>query len=236
MRKLIVVEKPSVVKQLRPYLVSAYQVFNLDFYGYVIHSDANNMFYKHTDGWYEGGRKTDLEPLTLPDFEIPADTYLVSANDMNIASSFFEDEFFMDQISSIIFIMDRKPESECSEQILAARRYLSITGYPLDQCQCCFIGCGSKEEITDGLAHPYTFPEIYVQARRRLIRQKFQCPVQPKNKFERILNLSRMSLTKFCAYFHIPRRTAENWKYSVSDCPEYYLELMEYKLLHEGLI
>ena len=45
-----------------------------------------------------------------------------------------------------------------------------------------------------------------------------------------------MKRPEFAEYFHIPYRTVQNWELGVRDCPEYLLELMEYKLKNEGLI
>lgn len=47
---------------------------------------------------------------------------------------------------------------------------------------------------------------------------------------------SGMNQTEFARYFNIPRRTVQNWDLSVRECPEYLLELMEYKLNNEGII
>jgi DNA-binding transcriptional regulator YiaG len=43
-------------------------------------------------------------------------------------------------------------------------------------------------------------------------------------------NLSRQ---QFCEYFKIPYRTLQDWELGVSKCPEYLLELIEYKLNKE---
>ena len=44
---------------------------------------------------------------------------------------------------------------------------------------------------------------------------------------------SGMNITKFAAYFKIPYRTMMNWERGERKCPEYLLELMEYKLNNE---
>ena len=43
-----------------------------------------------------------------------------------------------------------------------------------------------------------------------------------------------MTQKAFAEYFHIPKRTIENWEGGQNKCPEYLLELMEYKLRKEG--
>ena len=45
-----------------------------------------------------------------------------------------------------------------------------------------------------------------------------------------------MSQQKFGDYFHIPKRTIQNWEAGVNQCTDYLLELMEYKLKNEGII
>ena len=45
-----------------------------------------------------------------------------------------------------------------------------------------------------------------------------------------------MTQQKFSEYFNIPKRTIENWEGEKNKCPEYLLELIEYKLKNENLI
>lgn len=40
----------------------------------------------------------------------------------------------------------------------------------------------------------------------------------------------------FSMYFEIPYRTMQNWELGLREYPDYLLKLMEYKLIHEGLI
>lgn len=47
---------------------------------------------------------------------------------------------------------------------------------------------------------------------------------------------SGMTQQKFADYFGIPKRTIQNWEAGINKCPEYLLDLMEYKLKHEGII
>lgn len=47
---------------------------------------------------------------------------------------------------------------------------------------------------------------------------------------------SGMTQQQFSDYFNIPKRTIENWEGGQRKCPEYLLELMEYKLEAEGLL
>lgn len=54
--------------------------------------------------------------------------------------------------------------------------------------------------------------------------------------FRRLYETSGMSQKVFAEYFGIPLRTIENWATGKRKCPEYLLELMRYKLEHEGLI
>lgn len=47
---------------------------------------------------------------------------------------------------------------------------------------------------------------------------------------------SNMNIKQFSEYFGIPYRTIQNWDLQLRPCPEYLLELMEYKLRNEGII
>ena len=47
---------------------------------------------------------------------------------------------------------------------------------------------------------------------------------------------SKMSRQQFADFFSIPYRTLQNWELGTRDCPEYLLELIEYKLRKEGFI
>lgn len=42
-----------------------------------------------------------------------------------------------------------------------------------------------------------------------------------------------MTQKAFAEYFSIPKRTIENWEGGQNKCPEYLLDLMEYKLRKE---
>lgn len=54
--------------------------------------------------------------------------------------------------------------------------------------------------------------------------------------FKELREQSGMNKAKFAEYFEIPYRTVQNWEAGVNKCPDYLLNLMEYKLTHEGLI
>ena len=47
---------------------------------------------------------------------------------------------------------------------------------------------------------------------------------------------SKMSRNEFCEYFGIPYRTVQSWELEDRSCPEYLIELIEYKLKNENLI
>lgn len=47
---------------------------------------------------------------------------------------------------------------------------------------------------------------------------------------------SGMSRKEFADYFSIPYRTLQNWELNIRECPEYLLELIEYKLTKEGFL
>ena len=44
------------------------------------------------------------------------------------------------------------------------------------------------------------------------------------------------SQQKFGDYFHIPRRTIQNWEAGINKCNDYIIDLMIYKLRKEGII
>ena len=46
---------------------------------------------------------------------------------------------------------------------------------------------------------------------------------------------SGMTQKAFAEYFKIPKRTIENWEGEKRECPDYLIELMEYKLKKEGI-
>lgn len=48
--------------------------------------------------------------------------------------------------------------------------------------------------------------------------------------------LSGMTQKEFSEYFHIPKRSIEDWECERRKAPEYVIELIEYKLQAEGII
>jgi DNA-binding transcriptional regulator YiaG len=52
--------------------------------------------------------------------------------------------------------------------------------------------------------------------------------------FKELRAKSGMTQKQFSEYFGIPRRTIENWESGVNKCPQYLLNLMEYKLDNES--
>lgn len=54
--------------------------------------------------------------------------------------------------------------------------------------------------------------------------------------FKELRERSGMNMTKFAEYFGIPYRTVQNWELGSRKCPDYLLELMEYKLRNEKKI
>lgn len=49
-------------------------------------------------------------------------------------------------------------------------------------------------------------------------------------------NLSGMTQKDFAEYFGISKRAIESWEGGQRQCPDYLLNLMQYKLEHEGII
>ena len=54
--------------------------------------------------------------------------------------------------------------------------------------------------------------------------------------FKDLRESSGMSRQQFVEYFSIPYRTIQDWELGNRKFPEYLLELIEYKLKHEGFI
>lgn len=48
--------------------------------------------------------------------------------------------------------------------------------------------------------------------------------------------MTGLTQEKFGEYFGIPRRTIQNWELGMRECPDYLLDLMEYKLQKENII
>lgn len=57
-----------------------------------------------------------------------------------------------------------------------------------------------------------------------------------KDRLKLLRIRSDMSLKQFSEYFNIPYRTLQHWEAGDRKCPEYLLELIEYKLRKESII
>lgn len=53
---------------------------------------------------------------------------------------------------------------------------------------------------------------------------------------KQLRELSGMTRQQFCDYFSIPYRTVQDWELGNRKCPEYLLNLMEYKLKKEKIL
>lgn len=42
-----------------------------------------------------------------------------------------------------------------------------------------------------------------------------------------------MNQAQFASYFNIPKRTYQNWELGTRNCPQYLIDLMQYKLNNE---
>lgn len=54
--------------------------------------------------------------------------------------------------------------------------------------------------------------------------------------FKELRKASGMTQKDFSEYFGIPKRTIESWETEDRKCNDYIINLMEYKLKHEGII
>lgn len=70
----------------------------------------------------------------------------------------------------------------------------------------------------DGMEVPYEFEEVQTASM----------------SFKELRQSSGMNKTEFAKHFNIPYRTVQNWEAGVSACPEYLMELMQYKLNNES--
>lgn len=52
--------------------------------------------------------------------------------------------------------------------------------------------------------------------------------------FKELRQLSGMSRSRFAKFFGIPYRTVQNWELGLRECPDYLLNLMQYKLEKEN--
>lgn len=48
--------------------------------------------------------------------------------------------------------------------------------------------------------------------------------------------LTGMTQKQFAEYFGIPKRNIEDWERDIFPCKPYLIDLMHYKLVHEGII
>ena len=54
--------------------------------------------------------------------------------------------------------------------------------------------------------------------------------------FKELRESTGMNMKQFSDYFNIPYRTIQNWDAERRQCPEYLMDLMEYKLVNENKI
>ena len=54
--------------------------------------------------------------------------------------------------------------------------------------------------------------------------------------FKELRERTGMTRQEFMKYFGIPYRTVQSWELGDRSCPQYVLDLMEYKLKKEGFI
>ena len=66
---------------------------------------------------------------------------------------------------------------------------------------------------------------------RKMARRTIQ-----SNPFRELRQESGMTQEKFSQYFGVSKRSVEDWDRGINKCPEYLLDLMRYKLEHEGII
>jgi DNA-binding transcriptional regulator YiaG len=55
-------------------------------------------------------------------------------------------------------------------------------------------------------------------------------------KIKEMRKATHLTQTEFGNYFNIPMRTIQDWEAEKHKCPEYVLELIEYKLVNENML
>ena len=60
--------------------------------------------------------------------------------------------------------------------------------------------------------------------------------MESKKTIKELRQASGMTQKDFSEYFGIPKRTIEDWDRGARKCPEYLIDLIEYKLIKEGKI
>lgn len=199
-----------------------------DYYGSVVDTwSLSPPFCKHEDGWYLHGKRSRYEPLCLPDAALPEDRYLKFVSKKSIAGSRYRNGLIKaDDIGQILFAIT----DTCT--ILGARSYLERIGWIGFTGVSCISLPDMPEDMDKAFCLPQPFLSVYEKELERI--QEETGPIY--TPFEQVMKQADMTLTEFCRYFKLKRRTAENWKYGICPCPAYVLELFQYKLRKEGLI
>lgn len=243
---LLLTSKPSMEEKVLAYLEKNPQVIQgaelyLGYYGVVMDTRSSCLpFYKHDDRWYLYGSPSGFGDMKLSDLDVPENSYVFGFSGIDVRFRDYRHKFSREDIDEILCVVDGgfldDKSSCCADDLLGVRRYLDTACFDMEKCRCVCLHDWSEKALAKGFANVQNFAALYAEIKQFLVEHEF--PYEPfwKNEFQHILGLSNMTLTQFCEYFHIRRSTAENWKYGVSKCPVYVLELMEYKLLHEGII
>lgn len=77
---------------------------------------------------------------------------------------------------------------------------------------------------------------IYVSSSIYAVWRSFYCANNLENKIKAMRASSGMSQRQFSDYLGIPVKTIQNWEIERNKCPEYLLNLIEYKLKGEKKI
>ena len=81
-------------------------------------------------------------------------------------------------------------------------------------------------------------PEYIIKVINRYLDIQLGRKVVPEDAtdFAKLRFRSGLTVKDFSEILHIAPRTMENWDKGINKCQDYILELIEYKLVHEGLI
>lgn len=84
----------------------------------------------------------------------------------------------------------------------------------------------------------YILDNFYTAEGEGLTREEIvdNLTITEYNRIKELRTATKLSQQKFADLFGIPRRTYQDWEYGKSNCPDYYINLIEYYLKHENII
>lgn len=228
---LLIAEKPTIGKLfldiIEKYKKDFPDNYYIDYVKPVFHFDDHFLlFRKKNNTYYQCGHKSDFKSLKLNSLDIPNDTFL------EVNSSFSSKNFSnLPKIDKIISICDN---DDCGK--LAFTKYLEE--HNLNNCNVEMILLYSltENDILNALKNSHlTFKNVFDELKTKLITSNFSSQYCREKNIIYLRMETGMSRTDFAKYFNIPYRTLENWERKDNKCPTYLYDLIEYKIINEGL-